>query len=298
MQESDGARIDSHHFAYAGTRSPVNWLALHCKVSLKERVSRRIEVKKVWFSRLAVLLGCMSSSTAFGQYPGAYGSLAPSSFPVQQMQPQANYQSFPQVPQTQANQWSPAQGQMSGGTVQRPAAPNQTYASPNQGYAVQAQMVGQGVGQGIGQVFGQGIGQASPQPSVGIQTGGMQSGSMQTSGMQPGSMTPGWMGQRTAPFQLVGAQEGINAVPMHAAPANAIPQNAVPAPVPMQAPMQGVPQSDHGTQRTDAAADERSRSQPTSSVVVPVGTECADDESSLWTIDCTWVHQLRVGSFD
>ena len=196
-------------------------------------------MKKVWFSRLAVLLGCVSSSTAFGQYPGAYGSLAPSSFPVQQMQPQANYQSFPQVPQMQSNQWNPAQGQQSGGTAQRPAVPNQTYASPNQGYAVQAQMAGQG----MGQVFGQGSGQASMQPSVGMQTGGIQA-----SGVQPGSMTPGWMGQRTAPFQLVGAQEGINAVPMHAAPANAIPQNAVPTPVPMQAPMQGGPQSimEHG----------------------------------------------------
>ncbi len=166
-------------------------------------------MKKIWFSRLALLLGCVSSSTAFGQYPGAYGSLAPSSFPVQQMQPQANFQTFPQVPLTQSNQWNAMQGQVNGGSVQRSAMPNQTYASPNQGYAQQV--------------------------------------------MQSGMAQPNWMGQPTAPFQLVGAQEGVYAVPTNAIPQNGmsqnvIPQNTVPAPVPMHSPMQGAPQSilEHG----------------------------------------------------
>jgi hypothetical protein len=49
-------------------------------------------VKKILcFSNLALMLGCLSSGVAYGQYPGAYGSLAPSSYPTQQqygMQPQ------------------------------------------------------------------------------------------------------------------------------------------------------------------------------------------------------------------
>jgi len=211
-----------------------------------ERVSRRIEVKKIWFSRLALLLGCVSSSTAFGQYPGAYGSLAPSSFPVPQMQPQANFQSFPHVPQMQSNQWNTMQGQMNGGSIQRPAMQNQTYASPDQGYAVQGPFASGMPSPMAGQSFGQ----PSMQSSVG----------MQPNGMQPTGMTqPSWMGQHSAPFQLVGTQEGVHAVPMHAAPTNPIPQNAIPqyagpqnaAPqnvVQSPIPMQGTPQSimEHG----------------------------------------------------
>ncbi len=192
-------------------------------------------MKKVSFSRLALLLGCVSSTTALGQYPGAYGSLAPSSFPAQQMQPLANYQPFPQVPQIPSNLWNTTQGQANGGS--RPAMPNQTYASPSQGYVVQGQTVQDQLvastsspmaGQGDAHNVGQGYGQQTMQPGFG----------MQTSGMQPG-ITPGWLGQRAASFKLAGAQEGVHAVPAHAAPSNAIPQNMVPSPIPMQ----DVPQS-------------------------------------------------------
>ena len=183
-------------------------------------------MKKVWFSNLALLLGCLSTTAAYGQYPGAYGSLAPSSFPVQQMQSQANLQAFPQVPQAQQGQWGTAQVQsnqfpvngmpMTGVPTQKQSMPGQAYGSPSQSYATPNQF----------------------SASVPAQ---------QNNFMQPGNVAsqpqPGWLGQRTAPFQLVTAQEGIHAVPMQAAPGNAIPQSAMPSPVPMQAPMQGAPQS-------------------------------------------------------
>ena len=43
------------------------------------------------------MLGCLCTTTAFGQYPGAYGSLAPSAFPVQYQQPPMSPQAFPQA---------------------------------------------------------------------------------------------------------------------------------------------------------------------------------------------------------
>ncbi len=165
-------------------------------------------MRKLWFSNLALMLGCLSTSTAFGQYPGAYGSLAPSAFPVQYQQPQMNlpaYQPFgQQLPQNQmaaAVQFpgAPMSGMPTTGTVT--SAPNQTYMVPN---------------------------------------GGMSSG--MPAGM-PSSSQPGWMGQRNASFQLVNTQENVHAVPSYAAPSNTVPSNMVPAPTPMSAPMQSGPQS-------------------------------------------------------
>ncbi len=55
--------------------------------------------KFLCFSSLAALLGCLNSGVAFGQYPGAYGSMAPSAYPVQYQQPQNGLQlNMPQVP--------------------------------------------------------------------------------------------------------------------------------------------------------------------------------------------------------
>lgn len=58
-------------------------------------------MKKIAFNHLALLLGCLGTSSAWGQYPGAYGALSPSSYPVQ-TQPVA--QGFPQVPATYTGQ--------------------------------------------------------------------------------------------------------------------------------------------------------------------------------------------------
>ena len=203
------------------------------RVSQTERVSRRIEVKKIWFSNLAMLLGCLSATTASGQYPGAYGSLAPSAFPVQQMQSQANFQSFPQIPQSQQGQWNQPQAYQAGVVAQKPAMPAQAYGSPSQSYSSSNQFVGAAPTQSFAQIAGQ--------PNAMVQ----QNNSVQPGFVAPqtGMTQPGWFGQRTAPFQLVGAQEGVHAVPMQSAPTNIIPQVATPTPVPMQAPMQGAPQS-------------------------------------------------------
>ncbi len=58
--------------------------------------------KNFCFSSLALLLGCVSSGAAFGQYPGAYGSLAPSAYPVQYPQPQMQQPTArPQYPAAQ-----------------------------------------------------------------------------------------------------------------------------------------------------------------------------------------------------
>ncbi len=59
-------------------------------------------MKKFHFANLAFMLSCISTSAAYAQYPGAYGSLAPSSFPAPQQRVQPNYQPFPQVPQSGA----------------------------------------------------------------------------------------------------------------------------------------------------------------------------------------------------
>ncbi len=229
MQGADGER---HVFTVLPTLDMKSdkRLAMHFNAGLPERVSRRIEVKKIWFSNLAMLLGCLSATTAFGQYPGAYGSLAPSAFPVH-TQPQVNYQAFPQVPQAQQGQWGAAQ------------KPGQAYGSPSQSYSVPGQLVGGVPAPNFGAASNTGF----------ANTGFANTGLQQNSSVQPGFASqsvggtqPGWFGQRSAPFQLVGIQEGVNAVPMPAVPSNAIPHGI--SPVPMQAPMQGAQQSimEHG----------------------------------------------------
>ncbi len=168
-------------------------------------------MKKMWFSNLALLLGCVSASSAYGQYPGAYGSLGPSAFPVQYQQPmgQPSYQPFGQ----------------SSAPVQMTGVPMTT--SPVSGPALP--------------------GNGGPLTGVPTTNATMLSNTNQTymvpnGGMQ-GVSQPGWLGQRNAAFQLVGTQENVHAVPAYGAPTNNLPSNAVPAPVPMSAPMQGGPQS-------------------------------------------------------
>ncbi len=73
-------------------------------------IARRFAVRKSWLSALALSLGWIGSTTAFGQYPNAYNNFGPSSFPVaQQPQMQSVLQSLPQVPQYQSGtQYNPA----------------------------------------------------------------------------------------------------------------------------------------------------------------------------------------------
>ena len=187
----------------------MNWLALPCKAGHTERESRRIDVKKVWFSNLALMLGCLSTTTAFGQYPGAYGSLAPSSYPVQ---PQMNQMQFSQPAFQQFGQSPAPRNQMVSAPVQMNGLPTTSTQAPG------APMMGTQV--------------SAPNQTYMVPNGGMQ-----------GVSQPGWLGQRNAGFQLVGTQENVHAVPSYAAPMNTVPSNAVPSPVPMSAPMQVGPQS-------------------------------------------------------
>ncbi len=107
-------------------------------------------VKKLTIFGLAVTLSCATSSV-WGQYPGAYGSLGPSSYPVQQQA----FSGLPQVPQPYSTQ---------------------AYAAPTQ-----------------------------PHP-----------------GMQGGQ--PGWMGQRNAPFHLIGTQDQNQVQNLPAPQVNPVPQ--------------------------------------------------------------------------
>lgn len=169
-------------------------------------------MKKLWFSNLALVLGCLSTSTALGQYPGAYGSLAPSSYPVQYPQIEIG----PRGPVT--GQMPATWGQMNGTANQMMGnpmmgSPSPTYSAPSQSYMAM-------------------------NPSS--QLGAMQVQNYnQTAMMHPQAMSgvlqPGWFGQRSVPFQLAGAQENVYAQPL--------PSPLVPPPVPMAAPMQGGPQA-------------------------------------------------------
>jgi Putative beta barrel porin-7 (BBP7) len=189
------------------TGCPKNWLALLGIAGRTERESRRIDVKRVWLSNLALLLGCLGTTTACGQYPGAYGSLAPSAYPVQYPQPQMNqlqfsqpaFQQFGQAPAPQ-NRMESAPAYMTGVPTNMPTSGGYVAFTPNQTYM--------------------------------IPNGGM-----------PGASQPGWLGQRNAAFQLTGTQENVNAVPAYAAPMNTVQSNAIPIPAPINAPMQTGPQS-------------------------------------------------------
>jgi Putative beta barrel porin-7 (BBP7) len=95
--------------------------------------SRRNEVKKVVFTNLALLLGGLGASSAWGQYPGAYGALGPSAYPVQTQQV---IQGLPQVPQsyvaqTYVGQYPAQPAQSAGWQGQRPT-PYQLIANPDQ----------------------------------------------------------------------------------------------------------------------------------------------------------------------
>ncbi len=72
-------------------------------------------MKKSWLPAVALSLGWMASTTAFGQYPNAYNNFGPSSYPIQQQQQQAQpsgtFQNLPQVPQQQYQQQYQAQSQ-------------------------------------------------------------------------------------------------------------------------------------------------------------------------------------------
>lgn len=64
--------------------------------------SRRIAVKKFWLPALALSLGWIVSTPAFGQYPNTQNNFGPSSYPVQQQQSGGSMlQNLPQVPQQQ-----------------------------------------------------------------------------------------------------------------------------------------------------------------------------------------------------
>ncbi len=78
-------------------------------------------MRKSWLPALALSLGWIGSTTAFGQYPNAYNNFGPSSFPVaQQPQMQSVLQSLPQVPQyqAQAQYGQPTQYQQQGSPYQ------------------------------------------------------------------------------------------------------------------------------------------------------------------------------------
>ncbi|MEZ6134379.1 MAG: BBP7 family outer membrane beta-barrel protein [Pirellulaceae bacterium] len=81
-------------------------------------------MKKVWFQQLAIAMGLISASTAFGQY--GYNNVGASSFPVQNQgyaQP-TNLQSLPQVPQNyQAQPYQMVSMQDQAGVYNLPAVP-------------------------------------------------------------------------------------------------------------------------------------------------------------------------------
>jgi hypothetical protein len=83
-------------------------------------------VRKSWLAALALSLGWIGSTTAFGQYPNAYNNFGPSSYPVQQ-QPQVGsmLQNLPQVPQ----QYQAAQQYQAPQQYQQQATPFQMVAA-------------------------------------------------------------------------------------------------------------------------------------------------------------------------
>ncbi len=97
-------------------------------------------MRKSWLSALALSLGWIGSTTAFGQYPNAYNNFGPSSYPVaQQPQMQSVLQSLPQVPQYQAGtsyqvsqpyQLVAAQDQSTGAVYGVPAGGNHPQVPP------------------------------------------------------------------------------------------------------------------------------------------------------------------------
>ena len=154
------------------------------------------------------MLGCLSTTTAFGQYPGAYGSLAPSAFPVQYQQPQMSQPAYQQF------------GQSSSPQMQMVAFPNQMPGIQMPGVQITGvQMTG------------------APMTSTPNQTYMVPNGGI------AGPTQPGWLGQRNGAHQFVGMQESVQAVPSYTAPLNTLPSNVIPTPTPINAPMQGNPHS-------------------------------------------------------
>lgn len=96
-------------------------------------------MKKSWLPALALSLGWIVSTTAFGQYPNAQNNFGPSSYPVQQ-QAGSMLQNLPQVPQQQYQQQyqQPLQqaGQYPQGSAYQQARPYQLVATQNQQGAV------------------------------------------------------------------------------------------------------------------------------------------------------------------
>jgi Putative beta barrel porin-7 (BBP7) len=127
-------------------------------------------VKKLIFTNLAMMLGCFGASISWGQYPGAYGSLGPSSYPVQ---PQVGA-GLPQVPQAYVGQTYPGHVQpMQAQAMQQTQAPGwlgqrngsfQLVTTQEQLQQQAGQAYAHGAGQGVHQVAPQ---TAQPAPQYG-----------------------------------------------------------------------------------------------------------------------------------